>query len=228
MTSHTHLYAKVDELGNDYNAAIKNFVSDECRYLAANHCNTSTRVLQFTHELGILFSAEQSQPQQLTSDTSLTSEPPPVSSRQVQPQPFPGTSTMLCEFPPAPLQVMESLPTTSTFSSQISSEPASAPSQQIQVVIQPDKGRKITFDNFDIYQEVNHMTEQNQNKDRHYVTVMSTENRISRSHLRRDGPICDITALENGKCVPDQDDHTKQRNDYIVLVARIITTNIHV
>ena len=48
---------------------------------------------------------------------------------------------------------------------------------------------------------------------------MSTENRISGSHLRRDGPISDITALEHGKCVPDQDDHTKLRNNYIVFVG---------
>ena len=89
---------------------------------------------------------------------------------------------------------MELLPTTSTSSSQISGEPASASSEQIQVVIQPDKGRKITFDNLDIYQEVHHMTELNQNKCQHYVIVMSTENRISGIHLRRDGPICDITA----------------------------------
>lgn len=95
-----------------------------------------------------------------------------------------------------------------------------------QVILQPDHGRKITFDNFDIYQEVHHMTEQHQNKDKHYVTVMSTENRISGAHLRRNEPVCDIATLENGKCVPNQTDHQKQKENYVVLVSRILTANI--
>ena len=33
MTSHTHLYAKLDEFGKDFDAAIKKRVSDECQYL---------------------------------------------------------------------------------------------------------------------------------------------------------------------------------------------------
>ena len=30
MTSHTHLYAILEEFGKDYNVAIKNQVADEC------------------------------------------------------------------------------------------------------------------------------------------------------------------------------------------------------
>jgi len=37
MTSHTHLYAKLDEFGKNFNAAIKKRVSDECHYLNAHH-----------------------------------------------------------------------------------------------------------------------------------------------------------------------------------------------
>lgn len=146
----------------------------------------------------------------------------------MQHQPITGTSSeqVLCEPTPVLSQLMQYMPTTCTSSSQVHREPDPLSSGQTQVVLQPDKGRKITFDNFDIYQEVHHMTEQNQNKDKHYVTVMSTENQVSGSHLRCDGPICDIAGLENGKCVPDHNDHLMQKNDYVVLVARIITANI--
>ena len=70
------------------------------------------------------------------------------------------------------------------------------------------------------------MTKQHQNKDKHHVTVMSTENRISGAHLRRNEPICDIATLENGKCVPNQTDHQKQKENYVVLVSKILTANI--
>ena len=229
MTSHTHLYAKLDEFGKDFNAVIKKHVSDECQYLAAHQSNATTLVEQSTQEPGIS-SLEQSQPQQhTTSLQGMTPEPTFISSRQMmQHQPITGTSSeqVLCEPTPVLSQLMQSMPTTCTSSGQVHREPDPVSSGQTQVVLQPDKGRKITFDNFDIYQEVHHMTEQNQNKDKHYVTVMSTENRVSGSHLRRDGPICDIAGLENGKCVPDHNDHLMQKNDYVVLVARIITANI--
>ena len=70
------------------------------------------------------------------------------------------------------------------------------------------------------------MTEQHQNKDKHYVTVMSTENRVSGAHLRRIGPVGDISSLENGNCVPNQAEHQKQKENYITLVTRIISANI--
>lgn len=41
MTSHTHLYAKLEEFGKDYNVAIKNRVADECQYLNMHHRPTA-------------------------------------------------------------------------------------------------------------------------------------------------------------------------------------------
>ena len=70
------------------------------------------------------------------------------------------------------------------------------------------------------------MTEQPQNKDKHYVTVMTTENRISGAHLRRNEPVCDIATLENGKCVPNHTDLQKEKKNYVVLVSRILSANI--
>ena len=34
------------------------------------------------------------------------------------------------------------------------------------------------------------MTVQNHNKDKHYITVMSTEDRVAGAHPKCDGPVC--------------------------------------
>ena len=73
-----------------------------------------------------------------------------------------------------------------------------------------DCGRKITFDNVDYYQEVHHMTEEHQNMDKHYVTVMSTENRVHGNHLSDDLPETGVLGMENGKCLPSVKDNARQ------------------
>ena len=93
-------------------------------------------------------------------------------------------------------------------------------------VIAPDVGRKITFDNLDYHQEVHYMTEENQNVDKHCVTMMSTENRVSGSHLSNE-PLTDgVLEMENGNCLPSHLDNAKQRENYVILVERIISTNV--
>ena len=54
---------------------------------------------------------------------------------------------------------------------------------------------------------------------------MSTENKISGAHLKQNEPVCDIATLANGKCVPKQTDHEKQKENYVVLVTKILTAN---
>ena len=90
----------------------------------------------------------------------------------------------------------------------------------------PDVGRKLTFDNLDYRQEVHYMTEDHQNVDKHCVTVMSTENRVSGNHLSDVTPEEGVLGMENGKCLPDHSDSVKQRLNYIDLVGRIITAHI--
>jgi hypothetical protein len=87
-------------------------------------------------------------------------------------------------------------------------------------------GRKITFDNLDYHQEVHHMTEEHQNIDKHYVTSMSTENRVHGNHLSDKCPETGVLRMENGKCLPSVQDHGRQRENYITLAGRIITNNI--
>ena len=70
------------------------------------------------------------------------------------------------------------------------------------------------------------MSEENQNIDRHYVTVNATTNRISGSHLSTDSDVPGIKQMENGKCIPYHIEQKVQRANYITLVQRILVENI--
>ena len=90
----------------------------------------------------------------------------------------------------------------------------------------PDCGRKMVFDNLDYSQEVHWMTEDHQNTDCHYVTAMSTENRVPGMGLSTETPQFGLLDMENGDCLPSALDNAKQRDNYIKLVERIIVNNI--
>lgn len=94
--------------------------------------------------------------------------------------------------------------------------------------IAEDPGRKIIFDNVDLYVQRHEMTEENQNKDLHWVTVISTENRISQvGYNSAEKPANRTLAdMDNAVCLPDKSDHRKQRTDYTALVLRLITSHI--
>ena len=70
------------------------------------------------------------------------------------------------------------------------------------------------------------MTEEHQNLDARYCSLMSTENRVSGLHLSDCEPICELKMLENATFCPNQFDHNKQRQNYCDLVGRIITTSL--
>jgi hypothetical protein len=91
-----------------------------------------------------------------------------------------------------------------------------------------DHGRKIVFDNFDFHQKVHHMSEVNQNIDNHWVVHMNTENRVSGNHLSMvEGSADKILQMDNGKCLPDRNEHATQRDNYADLVSRIVVDNIN-
>ena len=96
--------------------------------------------------------------------------------------------------------------------------------QQAHVAV--DNGRKLVFDNIDYRHEVHYMTEEHQNPDNHCVTVMAVENRVSGQHLSDQQPQDGVRQLENGKCLPSTRDNIKQRDNYIVLVGRVIATHV--
>ena len=89
-----------------------------------------------------------------------------------------------------------------------------------------DLGRKITVDNFDYRQHVHHMTEDHQNIDVHLVSVISTENRVGAVDLNDDNTATGILDIENGKCIPSDEEHRSQRKNFITLIGQIIVGNI--
>ena len=92
--------------------------------------------------------------------------------------------------------------------------------------ITPDCGRKITFDNIDYHQNVHHMSKDYQNIDKHYVTYMSTKNRVYGNHLNGQPRLDGIEEMGNGKCIPSTNDNEKQRLNSIVWMKLVIITNI--
>eukprot|EP00794_Sanderia_malayensis_P002297 gene2297-2644_t len=90
-----------------------------------------------------------------------------------------------------------------------------------------DHGRKIVFDNIDHRTEVRCMSQENQNTDEHWVSVMVTDNRISGNHLSNKRPPPDaILKMDIGLCLPDGKDHSKQIENYGYLVSRIVASKI--
>ena len=88
-------------------------------------------------------------------------------------------------------------------------------------------GWKIAFDNMDIYQRVREMTEDNQNKDLHWVNHVKITNRVSGNHLPDDKPTLDsVMQLDNCKVILSIPDHISHRGNYIVLIERILTEEI--
>lgn len=88
-------------------------------------------------------------------------------------------------------------------------------------------GWKIPFDNFDIYQRVRGMSEDNQNKDLHWINHLKVSNRVSGNHLPDDKPICEFVAdLDNSKLLPTIPEHLAQRTDYIILIERVLVGEI--
>ena len=90
----------------------------------------------------------------------------------------------------------------------------------------PDCGRKLTCDNLDYHQNVHYMTEEHQNIDKHYVTYMSAENCVSGNYLSDKVPVGGVMMMEDGHCLPNRLDNSKQSENYINLVECVIATNI--
>ena len=87
-------------------------------------------------------------------------------------------------------------------------------------------GIHFVIDNFDLRQEVRDMTAENQNKDFHWTNINCIKNRVSGAHLPNDKPICKLSDLPNGSVLPNAKDHVKNRDNYVVLVQRIMVEHI--
>lgn len=79
-----------------------------------------------------------------------------------------------------------------------------------------------------MYIQPHQTSEDNQNQDLHWVSVMATENRISRNHLPFEKPNLteSITNMENAKFLPSKRERETQRSNYATLVSRVLTKHI--
>ena len=87
-------------------------------------------------------------------------------------------------------------------------------------------GFKLTVDNVDYTQNVHYMTEDHQNKDKHYVSINATVNRVSANHLSDKGLTCSIDQMENEKCIPNHNEQKAQRENCIALVKLLIMFHV--
>lgn len=89
-------------------------------------------------------------------------------------------------------------------------------------------GRKITFDNIDLFVQPHEVTEDHPNQDIHWVSAMATENRVSGNHLSSEKPKPEkLLGMDNALCLPNTNDHKLQRKNYAALVGRIVTKHVN-
>ena len=83
-------------------------------------------------------------------------------------------------------------------------------------------GFVIAFDNIDIELKRKNMTLSAQNRNFHWVNHKMVINRISGNELAADRPKADLLKVPNLRFIPTLVDHQQQRENYIVLVSRIL------
>lgn len=107
-----------------------------------------------------------------------------------------------------------------------------APTQEIETARAELRQRKlnvhpgfvIAFDNIDGKLERKHMTKENQNVDFHWVNHKVIINRVSGNDKDRSPK--DVYNVPNIKFLPSVQDQKRQRQNYIVLVARILVDHL--
>ncbi|KAK3732357.1 hypothetical protein QZH41_006622 [Actinostola sp. cb2023] len=87
------------------------------------------------------------------------------------------------------------------------------------------EGYTIVFDNIDMEIRPKNMTMVNQNKDVHWVNHKMVQNRVSGNGLSYNGQHKELLDVPNIKFLPTVRDHKRQRQNYIVLVSRILVNH---
>lgn len=233
MPSITYFHKKMDEFGLDYDKEILGKVSDEAkRKNKPKHVETKSTNDHGTIPEGVFKSAsdtgkENKDPAnegkkiltslaQIFSNDNLDAEPQSMQKKLlVFPHRKPA-NTVDSEDDVASTESMDCTLTTV----------ANAAEEVSNKTIPPDNGRKLVLDNVDFHQLTHDMTEQHQNPDAHFCSLMATENRVSGNHLPDDEPICTLMDMENGKCCPSQWEHKLQHDNYIQLVSRVLTQEL--
>ena len=131
--SHTQLYRKLDEYGQDYDLSLKNMMTQECDWMKSQHVPLSMN--------------DEDTVETPSSDDSFTE-----------------SHTAEAEFSPVPCR---------------------------------PSGQKLTIDNIDFQQRVDHMAQEHQVKDRRNLTVCATNNRVHGNHLSILHPVDKLKSMEN-------------------------------
>ena len=84
------------------------------------------------------------------------------------------------------------------------------------------KGWKIVGDNLDLTIKVRDMRLDNPNQSYHFFHSIAVQDRIVTSHLDDTKPQCLVSTLSASDFMPSSLDYQQLRNDFIVLVARIL------
>ncbi len=81
----------------------------------------------------------------------------------------------------------------------------------------------MVFDNFDFKVLANIILRNHRNSDMHWIAHYVTFDRISSTHLDDSKPIVpNIMDFENANYLMSKSELDQQRNDYIILVARVL------
>ncbi len=70
------------------------------------------------------------------------------------------------------------------------------------------------------------MTEDNQNIDKHECAIGFVPNRVSDKTLSMEAPQKSLNDLDNAKFLCNEEEHKLQRENYVILVERMITSDI--
>ncbi len=89
-----------------------------------------------------------------------------------------------------------------------------------------EDGVNFVIDNIDIRQNVNNMTEENQDVDCHWVNANVVFNRVSGNNLSDDRPIKDVMDVDNLEVLPTMEDHLAYRKNLKVYIQRILVERI--
>ena len=81
-------------------------------------------------------------------------------------------------------------------------------------------------DNLDLTVRVRDMRMENRDKSIHFFHHMAVQERVPSHHLESEKPTAPITSLQLGDILPSDADYKQLRSNFIILLARIITTRL--
>ena len=85
---------------------------------------------------------------------------------------------------------------------------------------------RVVYDNFDFRIKPGKLTKDHQNTDNHWISQYVTFDRVDTSGLSNSHPIGDLREFEISNYFINEEEKTKLRSDYIILVCRVLASFI--